>query len=155
MFILLALTGCGEKTAPPTAPPERVVRLQLEALQRADDPEPNAGIARAWEHASPDNKRMIGSIENFINVVRSPDYAPMLNCRSFDVSQTATDGKRAELIAAVTDEADTTYFYLFRLSRQTDARHHDRWMTDGVVPVRPRDPAPTPHAPGPVAPKEI
>ncbi len=137
---LFTLPGCGEDPAPAPSPqlnPGQVVRLQLEALQRADHPEPDAGIVRAWGFASPANKAAIGPIDRFVTVVRSPEYVALLNCRDFQLGQTLVDGNRAQLIVAVRAQDDSLSFFLFQLTRQSCETYDGCWMTEAVVPVTP------------------
>jgi hypothetical protein len=155
---LLGLTGCGGESVVAPSPqlgPDQVVRLQLEALQRADDPQPDAGIVRAWAFASPGNKQAIGPVDRFITVVRSPGYAPLLNCREFQLGQVLIDGDRAQQIVAVKTADDALVFYVFQLSRQSCENYNGCWMTDAVMPVSPRGESGSHIETPPLAPRTV
>ena len=54
----------------PDLSPEDVVRIQVEALQRNDEPSPDAGIEAAFRFASPSNRRATGPLGRFSEMVR-------------------------------------------------------------------------------------
>ncbi len=153
MLGIVLLTGCGSllpaatATPTPTAindpnnPPkpspdlavQEVVRIQVEALQNNDTPQPDSGIRTAFIFASPENKRATGPIERFIPLVKNPQYRDLLNTRRITINEPVIEGDQAAVEVALITENGTTARYLFLLSRQQDFPFEDCWMTDGVV----------------------
>jgi hypothetical protein len=117
----------------PGLSPTEVVRIQLVALQRNDQPTPDAGIARAYQFASPGNRAKTGSLENFARMIHA-GYAEMLNHRSAQYEQIVTLDS-GEALQGVTLKAANgqTLRYVFILSRQPGPPCTNCWMTDGVL----------------------
>lgn len=138
-----------------------VVGYQMLALQNADVPEPDAGIAIAFRFASPENQQQTGPVERFIGIVKAPGYLPMLGCEGFEVSPaeeaegTTADGRTAQIaqhLVRVTPRGGGEIVYLFTTRKQPgDAGEvADCWMVDGVQPVAVEPPggeAPPPPPP--------
>ena len=132
----------------PEQTPQEVVRIQMKAMQHNDDPSPNAGIALAFKFASPQNRQKTGPLEKFIRMVKSPDYAVMLNHKSAEYGQVHLDSGEAQQLVRVTAANGEVALYVFILHKQADGPYKDCWMTDGVVRLRPEDVVPAPPKPG-------
>ena len=144
--VLFAMTAASPSDpAAPAAPepspdlsPAEVVRIQVEALKRNDDPTPGAGIATAFRFASPGNRAATGPLPRFDRMVRA-GYADLLGFARAEYGDLTVTGDRA--VAAVTlvlrDGRRVTYG--FALSRQTAGAYAGCWMTDAVV-ERPEPP---------------
>ena len=63
----------------PNLQPKNVVEIQLQSLQRNDEPIPDAGIFQTWAFAHPNNRFMTGPIERFLLMMKSQNYKDMLN----------------------------------------------------------------------------
>lgn len=61
----------------PRYTPERVVRIQLEALQRND-------IETTFGFASPANRAQTGPLERFVQMINGPLYRPMIESRAIE-----------------------------------------------------------------------
>ena len=57
--------------------PIEVVRIQIAALQRNDDPYIDAGISLAFSFASPSNRRNTGPVNRFAHMIKE-SYGVML-----------------------------------------------------------------------------
>jgi hypothetical protein len=112
--------------------PEQVIKIQLDALRRNDQPTPDSGIRIAFRFASPTNREATGPIERFIPLVKSPLYIPLLNHRRAVQGKLRMDGNAAQQSVTITDRNGRTAIYLFTLSKQREAPYADCWMTDGV-----------------------
>lgn len=117
----------------PDLSPVDVVRIQLSALQHNNDPTPNAGIEKAFQFAAPANRAVTGPIDRFIQLVKNPLYAPMLNFVSAEI--VPGEQGEAEATCRVTVQARLGEWvqYIFSLERQLDYPYTDCWMTAGVV----------------------
>ncbi len=124
----------------PTLSPQEVVQIQAEALQNNDEPEPDSGIRTTFQFASPANRELTGPIDNFIELVQNPEYRDLLNSREIIYGDTEIDGSTALQPVIIVSAEGETVFYLFTLSKQTEAPYEDCWMTDGVLRLEPPEP---------------
>jgi hypothetical protein len=137
----------------PDLTPDQVVQVQMEAMKHNDRPARDVGIAKVFKFASPGNREQTGPLEKFTAMVKNPVYGPMLNCKSVRYGPVEIDNGQAHQLVKVTDAGGQEAWYIFILSKQTDAPYKDCWMTDGVIRVEPKadehtDPAIPVYAPG-------
>jgi hypothetical protein len=142
----LALSaGTGPPTSRPTAvaatqpspnlTPLDVVRIQLTALRNNDQPAPDSGVATAFAFASPSDRKVIGPLSHFTELLKSPTFAPMIGFRTIAYAPTRILGNGARQLVLLTDSHGHDTVYLFVLSIQPDGPYKGCWMTDGVVHV--------------------
>lgn len=120
-------------TPDPSYDPARVVEIQLTALADNDDPFENAGIATAYNFASPGNRRATGPFDRFVRMVTGPRYAPMIDHVEAVSGPLERDGDTATQVVTVTGPDETTVTYRFGLSRQQGGQFDDCWLTDQVL----------------------
>ena len=146
---LLAINGPADLIAQPTmltesdtipAPspelsPREVVQLQVEALGANDEPFAEAGIAAAFNFASPANKRATGPLARFRTLFDTSAYGPMIDHAGATYSQVQVEGRTAQMGVILNTEDGGQVGYLFRLSKQTAPPHEACWMTDAVMRV--------------------
>jgi hypothetical protein len=113
--------------------PDQVVRFQMQALQHNDVPRPDNGIATTFAFASPQNRLATGPIEHFTQIVKSPAYFPMLNCRKVTYDPVVIDGDTARQRVHIVGADGSRISYTFILSRQKDGPYAGCWMNDGCV----------------------
>jgi len=116
--------------------PEEVVRIVLEALQRNDIPRPDSGIATAFRFSSPGNRAATGPLTRFAQIVKTPNYLPLLGHQSAEREAAQIRERQARVLVTITSTRGERINYLFSLSKQLDASCRDCWMTDGVSRVR-------------------
>ena len=86
LFLLVLPATAQELLKPdPSFRPERVIEIQLQALQKNDNPLPDFGIAQTWTFAHPSNKRMTGPLERFAAMIKGPNYQMMINHREHTI----------------------------------------------------------------------
>ena len=119
----------------PELSPREVVQLQVEALGTNDEPSEEAGIAAAFNFASPANKRATGPLARFRTLFDTPAYGPMIDHAGATYSQVQVEGRTAQMGVLLNTEDGRQVGYLFRLSKQTEAPHEACWMTDAVMRV--------------------
>ena len=133
----VALVGCGGVRAlrlpSPDLSPRDVVEIQLRALQRCDEPAPNAGVWTAFQFASPANRRVTGPYGRFFRIVRAPENRVLLRSRTFSVRTVRETARLAEVLADVTGQEGERSGWFFELSKQTSGAFIDCWMTDSVT----------------------
>lgn len=120
----------------PSLSPADVVRIQLDAL-RGNDERHDGGIATVFQFASPANRSITGPLDHFVELVKTPEYSPMLNHRRAEPGPLITSGDLAEQRVLITSAAGERITYVFVLSRQRDGVYAGCWMTEGVL----REPA--------------
>ncbi len=119
----------------PDLSPREVVQLQVEALGTNDEPFAEAGIAAAFNFASPANKRATGPLARFRTLFETSAYGPMIDHAGATYSQVQVEGRTAQMGVLLNTEDGGQVGYLFRLSKQTEAPHEACWMTDAVMRV--------------------
>jgi len=135
----------------PALTPQQVVRIQLTALRRNDDPAPDSGIAKVFEFASPENQAQTGPLPKFIKMVKTAEYLPMVNHRRSMLAPLTGDDKESRQLVRIIAGDGSEAFFMFILHKQSDGKYKGCWMTEGVVRVRPENAAPAqpnPDAPG-------
>jgi len=118
----------------PELTPRQVVRAQLDALRRNDDPHPDAGIATAFGFASAANRSVTGPLARFAKMIRNPLYRPMIGHASADFGPVRVDGERAQVQVVLIGGDGRVAAYDFTLSRDEDT---GCWLTDGVMLAQP------------------
>ncbi len=124
--------GKNEVQPSPDLTPNEVVRLQLQAFKRNDEPTPDSGIEIAFRFASPSNREVTGPLPRFVELVKNPAYVPLLGHRSASQSPIEIKDDVARQRVRVTDKDGATAIFIFTLSKQTQAPYAGCWMTDGV-----------------------
>lgn len=127
-------TGTKSELRPwPAYPPDKVVRIQIEALGDNNRPHPDAGIEITFRFASPANRKVTGPLPRFIEMVHNPAYRPMLNHRGARYGKLKREGDQASQAVVLKTGDGSRVGYLFQLSRQSEAPYKDCWMTDSVM----------------------
>ena len=133
-------TGAESELRPrPAFPPDKVVRIQIEALGGNDRPHTDAGIEITFRFASPANRKVTGPLPRFIEMVHNPAYRPMLNHRGARYGKLKREGDHASQAVILKTGDGSRVGYLFQLSRQSEAPYKDCWMTDSVMRFEVRD----------------
>lgn len=125
-----ALYAYGDPEPDPALSPERVVEIQLEALQHNDKPREDAGIERAWRFAHPDNKSVTGPLERFTAMIKSPAYRMLVDHREHAIRRVAVTDETAWFVVTVFPESGSVVLYLWRLEKVLSGA----WMTIAVSP---------------------
>jgi hypothetical protein len=134
----------GSVTAPTTHPsapdpalsPAEAVTAVLAAL-RDNSTATDDGIRTTFRFASPANQAVTGPVDHFIDMVKRPPYAALVNHRAASVRPLDVNGQRAALLVTVIDRDGLRAHFLWVLSKQADGPQKDCWMTDAVSPARP------------------
>ncbi|MEF8821767.1 MAG: DUF4864 domain-containing protein [Halovenus sp.] len=119
-------------TPDPAYGPEEVVDIQLDWLATNDDPFENAGIAIAYNFASPSNRRATGPFDRFVQMVTGPQYGPMVDHVSATTGPMESDGTTAEQRVTLTGPDGRTVTYVFGLSKERPGPLDGHWLTDRV-----------------------
>lgn len=127
---------CGDIVAGPDPglSPERVVEIQLDALQHNDNPHKDAGIARTWAFAHPDNKLVTGPLQRFTEMIKSPGYRPLVDHRAHSVQRVVVTRKTALFAVTVVPAKGPVVFYQWKLEKVKSGSLAGDWMTVAVSP---------------------
>lgn len=117
----------------PALSPAEVIGVQLRALGDNDTPWPDAGIALAFEFASPANRAATGPLDRFTLLVHSPVYQAMLNFRAVQRGTMIVADDQAQESVLLLDSEGKTAVFVFALSQQAGGLYDGCWMTDGVL----------------------
>ena len=120
-------------TPNPKYNPQEVVRIQLAALARNNDPHQDAGIEITFRFASPANRMMTGPLGRFIQLLYNPLYSPMLEHRAAKFGELIREKDNARLSVILTAADGERVGYLFVLSKQKKGQYDQCWMTDSVI----------------------
>ena len=130
LVVLTALIG-PEQHARRASQPGEAIQTVAAALRNNNSPTPNAGIFTAFQFASPANHASTGSYGNFLMIVKTADYTPMLHDYPYELTGLVVSGDHAEQILRVKLKQDSVASYKFDVSRQSNGG----WMVDGVTRV--------------------
>lgn len=139
IFSVFLLPGsaatAGDRPVPgPDLAPERVVEIQLDALQHNDEPHEDAGIRQTWAFAHPANKAMTGPLERFTAMIKSPAYRMLVNHREHAIKRVAATADLVLLAVAVTPASGPIVFYQWQLGKVRSGELEGAWMTIAVSP---------------------
>ena len=116
--------------------PMEVIVSQLVALQTNDQPGNDHGIDVAFAFASPKNKINTGPIAKFRAMLHSDPYQPLIDHKTYKVSEHFIDGREAQFFVEITSSEDQVINYIFELSLVKEAPFKDFWMTEAVIPIK-------------------
>lgn len=108
-----------------------VVQIQMNAL-KYNDPERKDGIRVVRRFASPRNRRYVGSLDQYVQIINSPAYAPMLSYDSVTYTPERIDETTAQVKVATREDGKKTGEYIFRLRKLRRQPYDGCWMTDGA-----------------------
>ena len=120
-------------TPDPSYSPGRVVTIQLDGLATNDHPFENAGVGTAYNFASPANRRATGPFDQFVRMVKGPQYAPMVDHVEATTGPLERDGNSAEQRVTLTGPDGRTVTYVFGLSKADSGALEGCWLTDRVL----------------------
>lgn len=120
------------KAPDPELHPEQVVALQVAALRafRTRD----AALLQCMAFASPSNRSVTGSPARFAAMVRGPKYRALIECEKSLIGSPSIMGDQAMVLVTVIDASHRASVFRFFLTKQSNPRFRDCWMTDSVTP---------------------
>lgn len=119
----------------PLLSPVDVVKIQLDALQNNDLMPNNEGIRFAFNYASPMNRQALGSLDDFIKLLRETVYRRMIGFERAELDLMQIEGEMARQDVHLLQKRGC-FSYLFLLSKQQSEPYTGYWMTDAVLVKR-------------------
>jgi hypothetical protein len=138
LLVMVAPSWAADLLMPdPVLSPAEVVSIQLNALQRNDTPETDAGIAQTWAFAHPDNKRVTGPLPRFAQMIKGPLYKILLGHRSHEIKEVSRTDNQTVFAVTVTSQTGEVVGYRWSVAKVADGENAGTWMTTAVSPPIP------------------
>ena len=118
----------------PNLQPKNVVEIQLQSLQRNDEPIPDAGIFQTWAFAHPNNRFMTGPIERFLLMMKSQNYKNMLNHSDHKIEPVLQTNGRSQFAVSITTSDNQKMTFKWELMKVQTGGFSGSWMTTSVSP---------------------
>ena len=135
LFLLTLPATAQELLKPsPNIRPERVVEIQLKALQQNDNPLPDFGIVQTWMFAHPRNKLITGPLERFAAMIKGPNYRMMINHREHTIKSVILTENYALFDVSITTVSEIRASFKWEVSKVKSGTHIGSWMTTSVSP---------------------
>ena len=119
--------------------PQQVIKIQLSALMKNDNPYKDRGIIQTWEFAHPDNQKMTGPLERFKNMIKTDSYSMLLNHSNHEISEVYMSNKVATFEVTVMDSEKKYYKFKWQVEKYNgEGELKDCWLTSAVsqpIPV--------------------
>lgn len=128
-----SVAQAGELRLPnPDIPPEEVVRIQLAALMKNDAPDQDFGIRQTWAFAHPDNRQVTGPIDRFIEMIKKPAYAPLINHRRHTVTEQNVATSWVQYKVMMEDDGGRVLAFAWVVKKVEGGIFDNCWMTSAV-----------------------
>ena len=119
--------------------PKKVVKIQLSALMKNDNPYKDSGIIQTWEFAHPNNQKMTGPLERFKNMLKTDSYSMLLNHSNHEILEVYLSNKVATFEVTVLDREKKYYKFKWQVEKYNEEGPlKDCWLTSAVsqpIPV--------------------
>ena len=114
--------------------PYDVVKIQLNALKKNNQPKKNSGIRQTWAFAHPDNKKFTGPYERFEKMLQGKQYNILLNHVSHKVNLAVKSKNIYIYNVELISKDKKMYFYKWHLERMSVNGCTNCWFTTVVSP---------------------
>tara|TARA_B100000029_G_scaffold76614_1_gene68408 strand:+ start:288 stop:773 length:486 start_codon:yes stop_codon:yes gene_type:complete len=140
IFLLLLKPSLADILKPNTEiEPEKVIKIQLTALMKNDNPYKDRGIIQTWEFAHPNNQKMTGPLERFKDMIKTDSYSMLLNHSNHEISEVYMSNKVATFEVTVMDLEKKYYKFKWQVEKYSgEGALKDCWLTSAVsqpIPV--------------------
>ena len=135
IFILSSNANCELIKPNISIEPNKVIEIQLAALQENNYPYKNAGIEQTWEFAHPSNRIFTGPLKRFTSMMYSPSYIIMLNHQNHKILEVKVHEDLAFYFIELTDIEGNQYGFRWTLEKVSiEGIYENCWMTTSVSP---------------------
>lgn len=118
----------------PSLKPENVIEIQLQSLQKNNEPSHDAGIIQTWIFAHPSNKLMTGPIERFALMMKNQNYKNILYHRNHEIEPVFKTYNRAQFAVTITTSDGKKMTFKWELQKVKKGEFSGSWMTTSVSP---------------------
>ena len=113
--------------------PKKVVKIQLLALMKNDNPYKDRGIIQTWEFAHPNNQKITGPLEKFKNMIKTDSYSMLINHSNHEVLEVYMSNKIATFEVTVLDNKKKYYKFKWQVEKyDREGQLKNCWLTTAV-----------------------
>ena len=113
--------------------PKKVVKIQLSALMKNDNPYKDRGIIQTWELANPNNQKITGPLEKFKNMIKPDSYSILINHSNHEILEIYMSSKIATFEVTVLDDEKKYYKFKWQVEKyEREGQLKDCWLTTAV-----------------------
>ena len=113
--------------------PKKVVKIQLSALMKNDNPYKDRGIIQTWEFAHPNNQKITGPLEKFKNMIKTDSYSMLINHSNHEIIEVYMSSKIATFEVTVLDDEKKYYKFKWQVEKyEREGQLKDCWLTTAV-----------------------
>ena len=113
--------------------PKKVVKIQLSALMKNDNPYKDRGIIQTWEFAHPNNRKITGPIEKFKNMIKTDSYSMLLNHSNHEIVEVFMSKDVATFEVTVLDDEKKYYKFKWQVEKyDREGQLKNCWLTTAV-----------------------
>jgi len=113
--------------------PKKVVKIQLSALMKNDNPYKDRGIIQTWEFAHPNNQKITGPLEKFKNMIKTDSYSMLINHSNHEILEVYMSSKIATFEVTVLDDEKKYYKFKWQVEKyEREGQLKDCWLTTAV-----------------------
>ena len=113
--------------------PKKVVKIQLSALMKNDNPYKDRGIIQTWEFAHPNNRKITGPIEKFKNMIKTDSYSMLLSHSDHEIVEVYKSKDVATFEVTILDNKKKYYKFKWQVEKyNTEGTLKDCWLTTAV-----------------------
>ena len=113
--------------------PKKVVKIQLSALMKNDNPYKDSGIIQTWEFAHPNNQKITGPLEKFKNMIKTDSYSMLINHSNHEILEIYMSSKIATFEVTVLDDEKKYYKFKWQVEKyEREGQLKDCWLTTAV-----------------------
>ena len=110
--------------------PKKVVKIQLIALMKNDNPYKDYGIIQTWKFAHPNNQKATGPIEKFKNMMKTDSYSMLLNHIDHEVIEIYASKDVTTFEVTVLDSEKKYYKFKWQVEKyNVEGFLKDCWLT--------------------------
>ena len=113
--------------------PKKVVKIQLSALMKNDNPYKDSGIIQTWEFAHPNNQKITGPLEKFKNMIKTDSYSMLINHSNHEILEVYMSSEIATFEVTVLDNEKKYYKFKWQVEKyDREGQLKDCWLTTAV-----------------------
>ena len=111
-----------------------VIKIQLNALKKNNEPNKNSGIKQTWVFAHPENKKITGPYERFQKMLLGDQYKVLINHESHKIKLIINSKNKYIYNVELISSDKKMYFYEWHLEKSTNKNCNNCWFTTSVSP---------------------
>ena len=113
--------------------PKKVVKIQLSALMKNNNPYKDWGIIQTWEFAHPNNQKITGPLEKFKNMIKTDSYSMLINHSNHEILEVYMSSKIATFEVTVLDDEKKYYKFKWQVEKyDREGQLKNCWLTTAV-----------------------